>query len=369
MAKTTKPDSEEKSKLQTLKEAMETKYGKGTIISGRERPDFPVVSTGSLMFDKSTDCGGIPVGKLIEIYGPESSGKSTLSLHIIAEFQKQYPNKKCLLADYEYSFDKYYATSIGVDMDDIIITQPDTMEDGWNIIYEYVRSGEVSLVVIDSHTAMVPKARLEGAIGDSKMAPEARINSEALKKIKAELEKNQCSILGISQLRSQIGKMQMGKGQTPSDKPTGGNAWKFYSDMRIKIYKILDKDHEINKTVTEIAKNKCGKPFGRSEFSLVWGEGIDKVGEIIILASKFKLIKKSGSWYSLTQPDKEEVKIGQGANSVKKFFEDNPELYIEIKKEVINLYKDEAREVGETTEATEDDFPKEAILEDSNIEP
>lgn len=347
-----KETEEEQSKLEKLKEAMEKKYGKGTIISGTTRPIFDVVSTGSVVLDKATDCGGIPIGKLIEIFGPESSGKSTLCLHIIAEFQKQ--GKKCLLADYEYSFDKRYAKEIGVDTDALIITQPDTMENGWNIIYEYIKSGEIGLVVLDSHTAMVPKARLDGEIGDAKMAPEARINSDALKKIKPELERNNCTILGVSQLRSQIG----GMGKT-GDKPTGGNSWKFYSDMRIKVYKKLDRDNHANDTFAEVIKNKCGKPFGQAQVQIGWGIGIDKVQEIIDICLQLKTIKKAGSWYSLA----DETKIGQGSNSVKEFFADNPDVYEEMKTEAITNYLNAEMKTVKVEEGKEEELPVDAIIE------
>lgn len=354
MAKKTE-NLQESEKLKKVREEMEKKYGKGTIISGGTKQRFDTVSTGSIQYDKATDCGGDPIGKLIEMFGPESSGKSTLSLHKIAEFQRKFPDRKCLLCDYEYSFDARYATKIGVDVDALIITQPDTMEDGWNIIYEYVRSGEISLVVLDSHTAMVPKARLDGEIGDAKMAPEARLNSDALKKIKPELEKNQCTVLGISQLRSQIG----GMGNT-GDKPTGGNAWKFYSDMRIKVYKMLDKVNQVNKTVVEVVKNKCGKPYGKAEMLIGWGIGIDKMQEIIDLAIKYKKIVKAGSWYSF----EDGTKIGQGAASVKQLLLDNQELYETIKKECLSKFLNEDMEVANVQEGKEDDLPKDAIIQE-----
>ena len=324
---------EEKNKLDLLREKLEKDFGKGIIVSANTKKQFSVVSTGSRKFDKVTDCGGIPLGKLVEMFGPESSGKSTFSLHVIAEFQKR--GKKCLLADFEYSFDAEYARTIGVNVDDLLITQPDTMEDGYNIIYEYVKSGQVGLIVMDSHTAMVPKSRLEGEIGDAKMAPEARINSEALKKIKAELERNDCTILGISQLRANIGAMT-GAGNVP----TGGNAWKFYSDMRIKVYKILDKVNETNKTVVEIVKNKCGKPFGKAEINIAWGVGIDKPHELLDIAIESGVVKKAGSWYSY-----EDNKLGQGASAVKQLFLDNPELFKEIEEKSLKIFNETELEV------------------------
>lgn len=313
--------------LEDLKAKMEKQFGKGVIISGDSVKEYDVISTGSLRFDKITNCLGIPRGKLVEMFGPESSGKSTLALHIIAEFQKK--GLTCLLSDFEYSFDAEYAAQIGVNVDDLIISQPDTMEDGYNIIYEYIKSGEIGLVVVDSHTAMVPKQRLEGEIGDAKMAPEARVNSDALKKIKPELQKHNVCMLGISQLRSNIGGMGAG------DVPTGGNAWKFYSDMRIKIYKQLDRPKETNLTTIEIVKNKCAKPYGKGMVPIAWGIGIDKMSELVDISSELGIIKKSGSWYSYN-----EAKLGQGSENVKELFVDNPELYSEIFNLTVKKYFD-----------------------------
>jgi recombination protein RecA len=327
----------EKNKLELLKEKLEKDYGKGIVMTGSSKMNVKSCTTGSISFDKITDCGGIPVGKLIEVFGPESSGKSTAALHIIAEFQQR--GKKCLLADYEYSFDKNYATKIGVKVDELIITQPDTMEDGYNIIYEYIKSGEIGLVVIDSHTAMVPKMRMDGEIGDAKMAPEARINSDALKKIKAELEKNDCTVIGISQLRANIG--GMGQGNVP----TGGNAWKFYPDMRIKIYKTVDKQNETNETVIEIVKNKCGKPYGKCTIPIAWGIGIDKVAEVMKLSVELGIIKKAGSWYSYG-----ENKLGQGSATVLELMNSNDDFYQEIKKKVLDEYSKVKMEVTNENE-------------------
>jgi len=337
--------------LEALRLKLEKDFGKGIVVSGGTKSHFDTVSTGSNKFDKITDCGGIPVGKLIEIYGPESSGKSTLTLHMIAEFQKA--GKKCLLCDYEYSFDKKYATEIGVDTDALLITQPNTMEDGYNIIYEYIKTGEIGLIVIDSHTAMVPKQRMDGEIGDAKMAPEARINSDGLKKIKAELEKSNCTVLGISQLRALIG----GMGNGPKTAPTGGNAWKFYSDMRIKIYRELDKENQANKTTIEIVKNKCGKPFGKTQIDIAWGIGIDKIQEIIDLAVELGVVKKGGSWFTYN-----EVKC-QGSNGLYKILEDNPELYEEIKKKTLDLYNEVELVPQAADSVTEEVLVKEVVNE------
>lgn len=326
-AKKQEKEKVEKSKLEEIKAKMETKYGKGIVVSGSTKSQVVGVPTGSYRFDKITTCGGIPRGKLIEMFGPESSGKSTLSLEIIAQHQKA--GIKCLLADFEHSFDAEYATTIGVDVDDLLITQPNTMEDGWNIIDEYVKSGEIGLIVLDSHTAMIPKDRLEGQIGDAKMAPEARLNSQALKKIKPELDKVNCTILGISQLRADIGSMGGG------DKPTGGAAWKFYSDMRIKIFKQLDRTKELNNTTIEIIKNKCGKPYGKDIVPIVWGQGIDDLQEILDIAVETGIVNKAGSWYSYNGD-----KLGQGTAAVVDLLRDNEELLNEIKQKAIPLFLD-----------------------------
>lgn len=325
-------------KLDSLREKLEKDFGKGIVVTGNTKSSVESVGTGSRKFNKITDCGGIPVGKLVEIFGPESSGKSTICLHIIAEYQKA--GKKCLLADYEYSFDKEYAKKVGVNVDELLITQPETMEDGYNIILEYIKSGEVGLVVIDSHTAMVPKARFDCEIGDAKMAPEARINSEALKKIKSELEKYKCTVIGISQLRANIGSMA-----AVGNVPTGGNAWKFYPDMRIKVFKIVDKNNESNKTTIEIQKNKCGKPYGKCDVNIQWGIGIDKMHELLEIALEVGVLKKSGSWYSY-----EGNNIGQGASAVKELFLANEDLRKEIEKKALELFEQTEMVVADVSE-------------------
>lgn len=319
------------SNKEELLAAMNKKYGKGSIVGGGTMDtDFEVVSTGSIAFDQATSCGGIPVGKLIEFLGMESAGKSTISLHIIAEFQKA--GKTCLLADYEHSFDKNYAETIGVDTDALLIAQPPTMEDGYNMIYDVICSGQVSLVVLDSHTAMISKMRLanDSAIGDAKIAPEARVNSDALRKIHPVLDKYKCSMLGISQMRDAIGTMS-----SETKAGTGGNSWKFYPDMRVKIFKILDRVNETNKTTIEVIKNKCGKVFGKCTIPIAWGVGIDKTTEIIEIATEFDLIKKSGAWFSIPGIDSQ----FQGAANLGEFLEDNPEVLAELKEKVLAKMK------------------------------
>jgi len=325
--------------LEELQKNLNEKYGKGTMVGASEgKKDFKTVSTGSIQFDRATNCGGYPIGKLIEILGPESAGKSTITLHAIAEYQKA--GYSCLLCDFEHSYDSEYAETIGVDNNKLLYTQPNTMEDGYNLIYDTIVSGLVQLIVLDSHTAMVTKLRLtnDSQIGDSKISPEARVNSDALRKIKPELDLYGCTVIGVSQLREDIGGMGGAKG-------TGGNSWKFYPDMRIKLYKILDKANETNKTNIEIIKNKCAKPFGKCEVPILWGVGFDKMGEVIDLASNQGIIKKSGSWYSY-----KEDKLGQGKSAVKDLFEDNPELYEEIRNLVLNSKTEEIYETEQESE-------------------
>jgi recombination protein RecA len=260
--------------LEATLEAMNKKYGIGTIINGKDvEKDLEVVSTGSLGLDQATYIGGIPIGKLIEIYGQESSGKSTITLHIIAEFQKK--GKKCVLIDSEQSFDRKYATALGIDVDAILKVQPECAEDGYNIAQSLIKTGEIGLVVLDSQTGLVPRGVLNGEVGDAKMALAARVNSEALQKIHPILKSNKCSVIAVSQLRTDIG------AYGDPAKPTGGLAYKFYSDMRLKVEKQISKETESNKTTVTVIKNKCGAPYGQAIFSINWGTGIDRILEVI----------------------------------------------------------------------------------------
>lgn len=303
-------------------------YGEGTIIGGTDTiGDLEVVDSGSLTLNIATGIGGLPVGKLIEIYGPESSGKSTCCLHFIAQFQKA--GKKCLLVDFESSFDKYYAANLGVNTDDIVYSQPDYMEAGYDIISRMIQSGEIGLIVLDSHTTAPPKKTFEEELdGNATMALQARINSQALLKIKPLLLPNHCTLIAVSQLRSQIGS------QTPGDKPTGGNSYKFYSDMRFKIWKILDKEGETNKTTIDVVKNKCAPPFGKAEFKIEWGKGISRNGELLDLAVELDFIKKGGAWYSY-----EDVVKLQGSEKFIDYMNDNPEWTMELEQKVLTKLK------------------------------
>lgn len=307
----------------SIVDRLNSKYGKGTIIGGTLAPEkVESVSTGSLTLDIATGINGNPRGKLIEMFGPESSGKSTLSLHFTANFQKA--GDKVLLVDFEQSFDKRYARNLGVNVDELLIAQPDNMEDGWNLIFDAVLSKEFGLIVLDSQTAMPPKAALEGEIGDPKMALQARINSDALRKIKPKLISSGTTIVAISQLRTAIGSYG------DPDKPSGGNAFKFYSDIRYKVSKSLDKVNGLNKTVVDVIKNKCAPPFGKAEFDIVWGEGVDKLGEIIDLSVENKEISKAGGWYTVGE---DKYQIGK----LKEFLGDNPEFLEELENKIKNV--------------------------------
>lgn len=308
-----------------LVDELEKKYGLSSTFS----KDVEVVSTGSYKLNIATGIGGYVRGKIVELWGPESSGKSTIVLHGIAEHQKAFPDKFVALFDYENSFDKIYAEQIGVDVDKLKLYQPDSQEQGYDLLLGLVEKELVSLIVIDSHTAAIPKAVIAGEMGDATIASQARNNSKFLAKVKGLLEKTKTSMLAVSQIRSAIGSM----GETNTS--TGGNSWKFYADMRFKLWKSLDKEKELNKTTLDVVKNKCAKPFGQAVIDICWGFGIDNYGEIIDLASDLNIIKKAGSWYSY-----KEDKLGQGKDSVKQLFEDNPELFEEIKEQVLNKIKE-----------------------------
>ena len=292
------------------------KHGLNTV----KKEDLTVVSSGSYTIDRATGIGGYALGKLVEMYGPESSGKSTVCLHAIKAFQSAFPDRKVALFDYEHSWDKKYAISIGVDVENVLIYQPDDQEQGYDMIVSLIEKEVCSLILIDSHTAAIPKKIIEGEMGDITMGLQARNNSKFLGKIKGLIDRHKVAIIAVSQTRANIGGMGTG------DISTGGNGWKFYADMRFKIWKSLDKEHESNKTTIDVIKNKCANPFGKAEFKINWGTGIDNIEEIITMAEESDVIKRAGSWYSYG-----DIKIGQGANGVKKTFDDNAELFEEIK--------------------------------------
>ena len=323
--KKTTASTESKDVFQEKIMDLEKKFGVGTIIHGKDVKDnWEVVSPGSMGLDVATGIGGWPVGCLIEVFGPESSGKTTMMLHAIAQFQQI--DGEVVFINPEQAFDKTYATALGVNVDKLTISQPDTMEDMYNIAEELIKTGRVRLVIIDSHTAAVPKAVLEGEVGDVKIALQARINSTGLMKIKPLLEKNRCTVIGLSQLRTAIGDYG------DPNKPTGGNAWKFYTDMRVKISKSVDKEKEMNKTTAEVIKNKCAPPFGKAVYNIVWGIGIDRLQEVVDMAAEFKLITLAGGWYTVPG---HEAKMQ--ITKVKELLRDNEEYRVELEQKCMQL--------------------------------
>ncbi|MCK6600320.1 MAG: recombinase RecA [Bacteroidetes bacterium] len=314
-------------KLKALGVAIETldrAYGKGTIMRLGDRPNAPIrtISSGSISLDYSLGVGGVPRGRIIEIYGPESSGKTTLATHIIAEAQKQ--GGLCAIVDAEHAFDPRYAEKLGVDTKNLLISQPDNGEQALEIAETLVRSGALDVLVIDSVAALVPKAEIEGEMGDSHVGLQARLMSQALRKLTGTISKTGCIAIFINQLREKIGVM-FGNPETT----TGGKSLKFYASIRMDIRKIgTIKEGETvvgNRTKVKIVKNKVAPPFTECEFDINFGEGISKIGEIIDLGVDHKIIGKSGSWFSYG-----EEKLGQGRESVKRILIENPDLAAEI---------------------------------------
>ncbi|MDX1758665.1 MAG: recombinase RecA, partial [Arenibacter algicola] len=297
--------------------------------------DVEVISSGSLGLDVALGVGGYPRGRVIEIYGPESSGKTTLTLHAMAEAQKN--GGIAAFIDAEHAFDRFYAQKLGVDIDNLIISQPDHGEQALEIADNLIRSGAIDIVVIDSVAALTPKSEIEGEMGDSKMGLHARLMSQALRKLTGSISKTNCTVIFINQLREKIGVM-FGNPETT----TGGNALKFYASVRLDIRRstqIKDTDGDVqgNKTRVKVVKNKVAPPFRTAEFDIMYGEGISKVGEIIDLGVEFEIIKKSGSWFSYG-----DTKLGQGRDAVKSLLLDNPELLEELEgkiKEAIKTVK------------------------------
>lgn len=306
--------------LDTALLQIEKMFGKGSIMKMKQNQAIQIehISTGSLGLDIALGIGGVPKGRIVEIFGPESSGKTTLTLHIIAECQKKGGN--CAFIDAEHALDPYYAKKLGVNIDNLVISQPDTGEQGLEITDTLVRSGAVDLVVIDSVAALTPKAEIDGDMGDSHMGLQARLMSQALRKLTGSVSRTGCLVIFINQLRMKIGTI-FGNPETT----TGGTALKFYSSVRLDIRRIgslKDKDEIIgNHTRIKIIKNKVAPPFKQVEFDIIYGEGISKRGEIVDLAVKENIIEKSGSWYSYKG-----AKIGQGRENVKQYLKDNPKI-------------------------------------------
>lgn len=322
MAKAAKES--EKDGLQKLIDELNSKFGKGTVISSKNKNEHvEVIPTGSFSLDLATNIGGVPVGKLIEMFGPESSGKSTMTLHMIAEHQKR--GKRCMLVDSEHSFDNKYAQAIGVNTEELLYASPECLEDAWNLMEKVVKSGQVQFIVFDSHTSSLPKKVIDGEVGDATMALQARLNSTALGKIHPLLDMYKVTLLAISQTRMNIG------GYGNPEVTTGGQGWKFYSDIRFKVSKQLDKANDQNKTTVEVIKNKCAVPFGKAEFMVRWGVGVDRQQEIIDYAVEYDFIKLGGSWYTID----ENTKL-QGDVKLKEFLADNPEYAAELEQKVLN---------------------------------
>ena len=315
--------------LQLTIDKLDKEYGKGTVmkLSDEKVIDVPAISTGSIGLDIALGIGGLPRGRVVEIYGPESSGKTTLTMHCIAEAQKA--GGIAAFIDAEHAFDKAYAEKLGIDTENLLISQPDNGEQALEIAEHLIRSGAIDIIVIDSVAALVPKSELEGEMGESKMGLQARLMSQALRKLTGTINKTGCLCIFINQLREKIGVM-FGNPETT----TGGNALKFYASVRLdirRIGQIKESADNItgNRTKVKVVKNKVAPPFKVVEFDIMYGEGISKVGEIIDLGVELEIIKKSGSWFSY-----EGAKLGQGRDTVKQMLLDNPELSAELEKKI-----------------------------------
>ncbi len=324
-------------KLKALKltiDKIDKDFGKGSVMMMNERNQDPmeVVSTGSIGLDVALGIGGLPRGRVIEIYGPESSGKTTIAIHVIAEAQKK--GGMCAIIDAEHAFDSAYAQKLGVDIDSLLISQPDYGEQGLEIADRLILSGALDVVVIDSVAALVPKGELEGEMGDSKMGLQARLMSQALRKLTATISKTNTICIFINQLREKIGVM-FGNPETT----TGGNALKFYASVRLDIRRmaqIKDGDEAVgNRVKVKVVKNKVAPPFRSAEFDIVFGEGISKVGEIVDMGVELGVVQKSGSWFSYGTD-----KLGQGRDTVKQLLLDNPELAAQIEAKIREKIKE-----------------------------
>ena len=320
--------------LQLTLDKLDKTYGKGSVmrLGDSAIEEVESISSGSIGFDIALGVGGYPKGRVIEIYGPESSGKTTLTIHAIAECQKK--GGIAAFIDAEHAFDRFYAEKLGVDVQELIISQPDNGEQALEIADNLIRSGAVDIVVIDSVAALTPKSEIEGEMGDSKMGLHARLMSQALRKLTGSISRTNCTVFFINQLREKIGVM-FGNPETT----TGGNALKFYASVRLDIRRstqIKDADAKVlgNKTRVKVVKNKVAPPFRTTEFDIMYGEGISKIGEIIDIGVNYEIIKKSGSWFSYG-----ETKLGQGRDAVKTILIENPDLMDELEEKIMETLK------------------------------
>lgn len=350
------PASDKKKALQTALAQIEKNFGKGTVMRLGDRPEMNVdaIPTGSLALDAALGIGGVPKGRIIEIYGPESSGKTTLALHILAEAQKM--GGEVAFVDAEHALDPVYAAALGVDTDNMLVSQPDTGEQALEITDALVRSGAVDAVVVDSVAALVPKQEIEGEMGDTFVGLQARLMSQALRKLAGTISKTNCVVIFINQLRMKIGVMY-GNPETT----TGGNALKFYSSVRLDVRRveaIKDGGNVVgNKTRVKVVKNKVAPPFREAYFDIMYGQGISKWGELVDLAVQMEIIQKSGSWFSMG-----DERIGQGKDSVKAFLMDNPDIAEDVEARVranliqTNVTREPARAAERPVAISADDF-------------
>ncbi len=358
MIESAAPATDKKKALATAMAQIERTYGKGSIMRLGENTGVVVdsIPTGSLSLDIALGIGGVPKGRIIEVYGPESSGKTTLALHIVAEAQKR--GGEVAFIDAEHALDPSYARALGVDIDSMLISQPDTGEQGLEICEALVRSGAIDVVVVDSVAALTPRAEIEGDMGDAHVGLLARLMSQALRKLAGSIAKTNCIVIFINQLREKVGVMYGNPEVT-----TGGRALKFYSSVRVDVRRVeaIKEGGEIigNRTRAKIVKNKVAPPFREAEFDILYGEGISKWGEMVDLAVKLDIIQKSGSWFSMG-----ETRIGQGRDAAKQFLKDNPEIAADVEEQVrANAFKlmskqsqTAAKAAGRAVDVSADDF-------------
>lgn len=330
-------DKDKDARIAELQKRLEKDFGQGTVMGAREKPTFhEFISTGSLGLDKATGIGGLPRGRVVEIFGPESSGKTTMCLEVIANAHKV-KDSWCAFVDVEHAIDTNYAQNLGVDLDRLKISQPDYGEQALEIAKQLIESGDFDVVVVDSVAALVPKSELEGEIGDAQMGKHARMMSQALRMLTSAVAKSNTILIFINQMRDKIGVM-FGSPETT----TGGNALKFYASMRLDIRRSIAKGNDIkdkndlrigNLVTVKVIKNKCAPPFRQAEFDVLYGEGIDEYGEVVEMGVETGIIEKSGTFFKY-----DDVSLGQGKEKVKETFKNNPELYQEIRKKVADSY-------------------------------